>query len=164
VILLGALALLLLTVPLGGGRLTHLRDPCLRRTWLLYAALVVQLCITVIATETVPVTTGRALHLVSYGLAFAWVAANRRVPGLGLVALGGALNLAAIAANGGQMPASSAALARAGLTDTATHFVNSGAVDLPRLLPSVTSSPSPPGGRSPTSSASATSCSSSERW
>lgn len=134
-ILLAALALLLLTVPLAGGRLTRLRDPGLRRMWLLHTALGVQLLITVIASDAVPPTTGRALHVVSYGLAFTWVAANRHVAGLGAIALGGALNLAAIVANGGQMPASPAAMARAGLSDTATHFVNSGAVEHPRLLP-----------------------------
>lgn len=134
-ILLAALALLLLTVPLAGGHLTRLRDPGLRRTWLLYSALGVQLLITVVVSDALPPTAGRSLHLVSYALAFTWVVANRHVAGLGVVALGGALNLAAIVANGGQMPASPEAMARAGLSDTATHFVNSGVTEHPRLLP-----------------------------
>jgi hypothetical protein len=45
-----------------------------------------------------------------------WFAlANRHLPGLPLIAMGGALNLAAIVANGGVMPASAAALRLAGL-------------------------------------------------
>jgi Family of unknown function (DUF5317) len=62
-----------------------------------------------------------------------FLAANWRVPGMRLVALGGALNLVAICANGGVMPASPAALAGAGLAGDEPGFQNSAAVADPRL-------------------------------
>ena len=45
-----------------------------------------------------------ALHVVSSVLPLVSLAANWRLPGLPLILLGGLLNLAAIVANGGQMP------------------------------------------------------------
>ena len=59
--------------------------------------------------------------------------ANRRVPGMALVGLGAALNLLAIVANGGVMPASAEALAAAGLPAGGPGFQNSGVVADPRL-------------------------------
>ena len=57
------------------------------------------------------------------------MAANwARVPFLWLIALGGVLNLAAIAANGGVMPADPDALAAAGIATPAGEFSNSTAV------------------------------------
>jgi hypothetical protein len=53
---------------------------------------------------------------------FAFV--NRSTPGIPLITLGGALNLAAIAANDGVMPASAGALKRAGI-EQGTAFSNS---------------------------------------
>ena len=61
------------------------------------------------------------------------LAANRRVPGMALTALGAALNLLAITANGGVMPASPAALAAAGLPVDEAGFQSSTAVDGPQL-------------------------------
>jgi Family of unknown function (DUF5317) len=62
-----------------------------------------------------------------------FLAANWRVPGVPLTALGAALNLLAIAANGGVMPASPAALAAAGLPVDRPGFSNSAALAEPRL-------------------------------
>jgi hypothetical protein len=45
-----------------------------------------------------------ALHLVSYALVIASLAANWRLPGVALILAGALLNFAAIAANGGHMP------------------------------------------------------------
>jgi hypothetical protein len=74
-----------------------------------------------------------AAHMVSYGLIGACAWANRRVPGVPLIALGGLLNFIAIAANGGVMPADPDLV-----VNSAQHggegFVNSGVVDEPRLL------------------------------
>jgi Family of unknown function (DUF5317) len=47
---------------------------------------------------------GSALHVLSYLLVFVFLLANWRVTGVPLLLLGGLLNFAAIAANGGQMP------------------------------------------------------------
>jgi hypothetical protein len=44
------------------------------------------------------------LHVLSYLLVFASLAANWRVPGIAIIVVGGVLNFAAIVANGGQMP------------------------------------------------------------
>jgi hypothetical protein len=115
---------------LTGGRLDGLARLRLRAVWAIAAALVLQLTVTL---AHVPVAVGATLHLASYVLAAVAVVANRHVPGLWLIGLGGGLNLAAIAANGGVMPASSAALARAGLPPATDGFVNSRPVDGARL-------------------------------
>lgn len=131
--MLAVLAILLATVPLLGGSLLRLSDVRLRRPWTLPAALVAQILVVNVfphADRTLLV----ALHLASYGLAAAFLGANRGVPGLWLLALGAGLNLLAIGANGGVMPAQPAALEAAGLRHEADgSFVNSGAVDQPRL-------------------------------
>ena len=44
------------------------------------------------------------LHILSYLLVFASLLANWRLPGIAVIVVGGLLNFAAIAANGGQMP------------------------------------------------------------
>jgi hypothetical protein len=63
--------------------------------------------------------------------AFAW--ANRRIPGVAIIALGGLCNFVAITANGGVMPADPDALAAAGKTVEAGEFINSKAVQDPVL-------------------------------
>jgi hypothetical protein len=120
----------LLTVPLARGRVTALADIRLRRGWLALAGIGVQvLIISVIPGGSAGFHEG--VHMLSYALlgAFAW--SNRRIPGVPLIILGGALNFIVIAANGGVMPADPE-LARhvAG----AEGFVNSGAMADPRLL------------------------------
>jgi hypothetical protein len=44
------------------------------------------------------------IYVLSLALLAIWVAANRRIPGMALIAIGLALNIAVIAANGGHMP------------------------------------------------------------
>ena len=63
-------------------------------------------------------------------------------PGMWIVALGAALNLVAILANDGVMPASRSALRAAGIATNSPGFANSAAVAHPRLSNSATSSPS----------------------
>ena len=76
----------------------------------------------------------RSLLLVAaYPVGAVFLLANRRVPGMALVALGAALNLLAITANGGVMPASAEALAAAGLPVAEPGFENSAALADPRL-------------------------------
>lgn len=131
-ILLAGLAIGMLTVPLAGGSL-RFDAPAFRRSWLLMLALGLQLVITTPLGAGIATGAAEALHLASYGLAGVWVAANRRVPWLVATASGGALNLAAIAANGGTMPASPAALGTAGMAIETDGFVNSGAMPDARL-------------------------------
>jgi hypothetical protein len=120
----------LATVPLARGRLTALADLRLRRPWLALAGIGVQILI-ISVVPAGPAHLHEAVHMLSYALlgAFAW--ANRRIPGVPVILLGGLLNFIAIAANGGVMP-TDPELARhvAG----AEGFVNSGAVEDPRLL------------------------------
>jgi hypothetical protein len=128
-----AFALCIATVPLAGGRLGALADVRLRAGWLLLAALAIQIVIISIVpgwSENVH----NVAHLVSYGLLAGFLFANRRLPYMWLIALGGGLNLMAIAANGGVMPADPDALARAGLSSRGTEFSNSTALEDPRLL------------------------------
>jgi hypothetical protein len=126
VIVLGALA-----VPLAGGRLGALADLRLRRWWAIYAAL--GLAILGVNLPGLP-DWGRSLLLVAaYPVGAVFLAGNWRVPGVPLVALGAGLNLLAIAANGGIMPASPDALASAGLAVGGPGFQNSDAVADPHL-------------------------------
>jgi hypothetical protein len=126
------LLLCLATVPLAGGRLSALADVRFGAPWLALAAIAVQ----IVVISIVPQGAGwahHAAHLASYGLiaAFLWV--NRRLPYLWLAAIGGGLNLVAITANGGVMPADPDALAAAGVEQKAGDFANSTAVAHPHL-------------------------------
>jgi hypothetical protein len=130
---LGVVFLLCLaTVPLARGRLSALGDLELRMPGLAIAGILAQVLIVSIAPEGLG-GVQEAVHLLSYALlgACAWV--NRRIPGVGFIALGGALNLIAIAANGGVMPADPALVVHSS-QHGGEGFVNSGVVEDPRLL------------------------------
>ena len=125
VILPVAVLVVLATVPLFGGRLSRLADLRARAVWAALAAIVLQFAIIKIADRVLPHVVASGLHLVvSYALAAWFVVANLRIRGLWIVALGGALNVAAIAANDGVMPATPEAARRAGLV-VAEGFANS---------------------------------------
>jgi MFS family permease len=119
-----ALLVCIATVPIAGGRLGHLADLELRHLWTLPAALGLQLTIVYVVPHW-PETLLETGHMASYGFAALFLWANRRVPGLLIIALGGILNFLAIAANGGVMPASRSALATAGLEDQPGQFASS---------------------------------------
>ena len=63
---------------------------------------------------------GAPLYVASTGLVFVVLLLNARIPGLPIVAVGAACNLAAIVANGGFMPASPAALVALGKVPATT--------------------------------------------
>jgi hypothetical protein len=130
-ILVAVVVLAALAVPLAGGRLGALVDLRLRRVWAVFAALALQ--VAALDLPGLPEGARAALVVASYLVGAVFLAANRRVPGMPLVALGGALNLVAICANGGVMPASPSALAGAGLPLDEPGFQNSAAVADPRL-------------------------------
>jgi hypothetical protein len=113
VLLAAPILVFLALVPVLGGRLGSLIELRFRRPWLLWAALGLQVLLFMPGGPAWPVA-----HLFSYALAGAFAWSNRRIPCLWLLCLGGALNLAAITANGGTMPARPAAEAAAGLTAT----------------------------------------------
>src|SRR3954452_16241517 len=122
----------LLTVPLARGRLSALGDLRLRMPGLALAGILAQ----VVIVSIVPKGLGAAadwLHLLSYALLGGCAWANRRIPGVPLIALGGLLNVVVIAANGGVMPADPSLIVHA--AQAGGHgFVNSGVVEHPRLL------------------------------
>jgi len=104
-----ALLICLISVPVMRGRLGALAEVRLRAGWLLAVAIGAQIVI----ISVLPGGSERLhtwVHLGSYALLAAYVAVNLRLPYLWLIALGGVLNLAAIAANGGIMPADPDAL------------------------------------------------------
>lgn len=126
------LAVGLLTVRPLGGRFTTLASLHMRGAWLVALALLVQvLAISVLVRP--PHLLAATLHVSSYCFAAAFLWINRRVRGLPLAAAGGALNLLAIGANGGTMPATASALQAAGIRGDGVHFSNSDAVAHPRL-------------------------------
>ena len=74
-------------------------------------------------------TVHRILHLATYALAAACLIRNLDLRFVWLVGVGGLLNLIAIAANGGVMPASRGALETAGLDVKSGEFANSDYVE-----------------------------------
>ena len=121
-----ALALCIVSVPLLGGRLGALAEIQFRLPWLAVAALVIQ----VVIISILPgggLGLSEEIHLATYFLLGAFLVANWRIPGLLVIALGGALNFAAIATNGGVMPADPDAIEAAGIHHTAGEFANSAA-------------------------------------
>lgn len=131
--LMGALALLVIaSVPLTGARLTHLGQLRLRALWLLPTALGLQVLVINVVPDG-PQAVLVPVHLVTYVLAALVIWKNRAVPGLVLLACGGAMNGITIAVNGGTLPASAEALARAGLSPDPEVFTNSGVLEDPRL-------------------------------
>ena len=77
---------------------------------------------------------GPPIYVTSTAVVLAAVIANASIPGMALVAVGAASNLAAIVANGGYMPAARSALLALGRTDP-TAYSNSTTLEHPALEP-----------------------------
>src|SRR5262245_61878956 len=121
--------LALVTVPLARGDLRELAHLRLKRWPILAGAFVLQ----VIALKA-PLPHGLAatVNLGTYLLGGLYLLANLDIPGMWLICAGTAANVLAQAANGGVMPASASALARAGLSSsTGAAYVNSTIVTNP---------------------------------
>jgi hypothetical protein len=131
VFLVAVIALVALAVPLSGGRLGALAGLRLRRVWAVYVAF--GLAVLGVGLPGLPDGLRSLLLVAAYPVGAVFLAANWRVPGLPLIAVGAALNLLAIAANGGVMPASHEALAAAGLPVDQAGFQSSTALADPRL-------------------------------
>ena len=115
-----------------GGHLSRLAYVKLRYWWLLFGALISQILIIEVfpdANETLL----NVVHLATYVIAGVFVAVNWRIPGLVIIALGGAANGITIAINGGTLPASRPALKMAGIEVGPDEFVNSGVLENPKL-------------------------------
>lgn len=126
IVLISALA-----VPLLGGRLEALAEVRARLAWILAFALALQLVS--LTVPGVPEPLRPLIQLASYPVAGVFVFANRHLPGMLLIGLGALLNLIAMTANGGVMPASASALDQAGLPLERDTYTNSTLVPDPRL-------------------------------
>jgi hypothetical protein len=122
----------LATVPLARGTLSALGDVRLRRPELALTGLGLQVVIVSLLPQG-STAAHEVVHVASYALLGACAWANRRIPGVPLIALGGLLNLIVILANGGVMPADPS-LVVAAAQRGGEGFVNSGVLAHPRLL------------------------------
>ena len=127
-----AFCLLLVTIPVAGGRLRRLEELRIRWVWLPALAFAIQVLIVTVAPEG-DESLHRAAHLFTYALAGACVLRNLDLRFVWVVALGGLLNVIAIVANGGVMPASRGALETAGLDVRTGEFANSDFVEGARM-------------------------------
>jgi hypothetical protein len=132
-IIVAMMALVVLSVPLLGGRLSRLAKVPLRHAWLVLGALALQTVVISILPE-LPHTAASGIHLLSYAMAAVFLYINRRLPGLWLVGIGGGMNMAAIFANGGTMPAGEWATRTAGIVAEPGQFENSQHLEGARLL------------------------------
>lgn len=129
----GVALICFLSLPLAGGKLGRLSAQEPRGVWIAVVGLLLQIVI----ISIVPGGNSEvhdAVHLSSYLLVGAVVVANRHIPWLWLIGLGGLMNFIAIVANGGVMPASASASAAAGLEPAPGEFVNSQVLPDPNLL------------------------------
>jgi Family of unknown function (DUF5317) len=133
---------ILFAVPVGvalgyllGGRLDRLSGLHFQWAWLAVLGLIVQIVLfSGAASDLLAGGVGEAIYVASTVAVLIAVLRNLRIPGMGLIALGAASNLAAIVANGGVMPTTLAALAAAGLEPT-DEFSNSDVLEDPALAP-----------------------------
>ncbi len=113
--ILYAIVLGLLFGRLLGGRLDGLAGLSFRWVGVAIAGLAVQVVLFSAPVGREVRDIGPLLYAASTGAVLVFVLVNLRIRGMAVVALGAGLNLLAIIANGGTMPASRAALAMAGL-------------------------------------------------
>ena len=116
-------ALCVLSVPLAGGRLEALATFSPRHVWAVIGALGIQVGIISLWPGNGAIYLG--LHLVSYALLLIFLLSNRKLPGLWIIGIGTFMNFVAIASNGGVMPATAGALAKAGIVIDPHQFANS---------------------------------------
>lgn len=115
---LSTILLALIVGAIAGGGLPRLADLRLRWTVLLVVALGLRVAAG-LSRETgigADIPVGWA-YLAAYGLIFAWLWQNWRVPGLQIAAVGIGANMTAVLVNAGQMPIWSAAFSAAGFTE-----------------------------------------------
>jgi hypothetical protein len=114
----------LATIPLFGGSFSRFSTVTLRHTWLVWGGVLGQIVLFE-GPWTPSESVAGVLHLATYAVSGAFLLLNWKVPGAPLVGLGGSLNLAAIVANDGVMPASEWAARVAGLNGDTGRVENS---------------------------------------
>ena len=104
-----------------GGRLQQLASVPFRWGWLALAAFGLQIDLIYFPEQVgaEPVSLRLYILVLSYALLIAVIWQNRRLPGLWLLAVGLAANLAVMLLNGGYMPITAEALSQAGFSHTA---------------------------------------------
>jgi hypothetical protein len=132
--ILYAIVLGLLLGRLLGGRLDGLAGLSFRWVGVAIAGLAVQVVLFSAPVGREVRDIGPLLYAASTGAVLVFVLVNLRIRGMAVVALGAGLNLLAILANGGTMPASRAALATAGLGSSG-GYANSREIASPVLGP-----------------------------
>jgi hypothetical protein len=131
-ILIAFALLCLLSVPLTGGRISHLASIRVRGTWVPVVALAIQVIITVVI-RTGSEELHKAVHIATYALIGVFLWCNRRQPGVKVIGLGAFLNALVITVNGGQMAVSGTAERLARL-HVGAGFENSAPLAHPHLL------------------------------
>lgn len=123
--------LVLIAVPLCGGKFSALGQLRVRGAWLVALAFGTQFVILMVVDLESEVLM-QSLHLVTYGMIGVCIVMNRDLPWMWLVGLGWAANTLVIAVNGGVMPTSEAA-ARQLDRGAEDRFVNSAPLEDARL-------------------------------
>jgi len=125
--LIGAVLIGVIVGYLCRGRIAHLASLRLRFLWVIPVSLLIQLAIFPFFSERplFPYATS-SLHLLSYGLILVFLVLNYRTFSLLIIGIGLLLNLLVIAVNGGYMPSSPTALARAGSEGVAARLLKDG--------------------------------------
>ena len=122
-----ATAVGMLSVKLVGGKIKRMAMIDLRFMWVIWVTIVVQTLIFQLPSTLLSDRWYQVIHLGTYVASFVFLWFNRHIPGAVAIGTGAAMNGAAIAANGGVMPASPAAWERAGLP-VFENFENSNVV------------------------------------
>jgi hypothetical protein len=106
-----------------GGRIERIADMRLRAPWLFYAAIALQLLAfpSLFMPWHASETVAMCLSIGSYACLLAVFVLNARLTGMPVAGTGMLLNLSAILANGGHMPALPSAMREAGLSYTGVH-------------------------------------------
>lgn len=117
-----------------GGRIAGLSELSFRWAWVMVAGLFVQVVLFSDQVTSWIGSAGPPIYVASTAVVFLAVLANRATPGMPIVALGAASNFAAIAANGGFMPADLGALQVLGRFES-TAYSNSAVLPNPALAP-----------------------------
>lgn len=121
-----------LSVPLLGGSFRPLAHVRLRAAWLLAVALAVQVTFLIALPLGASPLLG-AVILLSYLPAFWFIWLNRAITPIWTVALGAALNVAGMVANGGVLPSDPEAIRRVGLPEDGAAVMKSVVLDDPKL-------------------------------
>jgi hypothetical protein len=131
---------ILYAIPIGilaglvlGGKLDRLGDLRLRWAPLAVSGLLVQVALFADPISSAVGDLAPAIYVLSTAVVLVAVLRDVRVPGMAVIAIGAASNLAAIVANGGYMPADPAALAS--VVELSAGYSNSVVVSDPALRP-----------------------------